>query len=121
MPLAASRLLHPRDAIAVRVDRAVDDLAARWGHELHAVAAALIAVRLVLILHCFLRCLLLRRGLFARHDTHGQGGSGQKRCAPQKQASRESHIVMHGVTAPRVSPTKIRWEDPTARWPIASS
>src|SRR6185312_3888047 len=82
----ASGLLDPRDAIAVRADRAFDDLAARRCLELEAFAALLVAARLVLVVHRLLARLLLCHRAARRHrargDAHARAGGGtQQRAA----------------------------------------
>src|SRR6185312_15726694 len=82
----ASGLLDPRDAIAVRADRAFDDLAARRCLELEAFAALLVAARLVLVVHRLLARLLLCHRAARRHRARGEaharaGGGTQQRAA----------------------------------------
>src|SRR5437762_14341749 len=72
-----SRFLHADDAIAVRADASFDDLASARRNKLLAVAAAHFSVGLVLVLHCFLRRLLLCARLLAWHG-------GSQSCANQE-------------------------------------
>src|SRR5262249_23625857 len=98
-----SGLLHPGEAVAARTDRAVDDLAARRRNELHAVVAAHVAIRLVLILHRLLRHFLLCRSNSNRHDGASEADAGQSRRVAQKGAPRQLAFIIHGKTPRRTS------------------
>src|SRR5438128_6692073 len=89
-----SRLLSPCDAIAVGTDRSLNDCAAGAGDEIEAVAAPLVSVGLIRIVHRFFRC-LLRTRLFARHESRGQSGTGQERSTPKNRPARYIAIPVH--------------------------
>src|SRR5438067_12941358 len=89
-----SRLLSPRDAIAVGTDRSLNDRTAGGGDEIEAVAAPLVSVGLIRIVHRFFRCLLGTR-VFARHESRGHSGTGQERSTPQNRPAREIAILVH--------------------------
>src|SRR6266496_2054156 len=97
--LQRSDLFHPRDAIALRRDGSFDDRAPRRRLEMQAVAALLIAIGLVLVLHGVLGSLLLRER-FLGNQARGQRRAGQDHRRAQHGAPRHLRTFILHATSP---------------------
>src|SRR6266496_6601600 len=110
--LRRSDLFHPRDAIALRCDGSFDDRAPRRRLEMQAVAALLIAIGLVLVLHGVLGSLLLCER-FLGNQARGQRRAGQDhRCAQHGAPRHLRTFILHAASpwdraATNVSPRPV--------------
>src|SRR5215510_2820901 len=95
-----SRFLHPSNAIALGADGSFNNCTAIvTRNEIEAVAALLVSVRPVLILHRLLRSLLLRKRFLASNHACSQRRTGQQRSCSESRAAREFRTVIHRATS----------------------